>query len=342
MKHKLLVGLSAALATVSTAAMLLLAAPATAQTPATRTIKVATIAVTNSPWHKALLKFKEIVDADSKGRYTVSLYPDGQLGDIPQLLSAMQIGTVDMAYFGLSSISYVRGGEALNVIYVPYLFKDGEWAEKILNNDEFQSIYAKVATSSGVRVFGAWGQRSPRAMQTTKGPVKKPEDLRGMRIRIPPIPLLKATFDRLNVQVASMGVLEIYNALSRGMVDGQDNGFDLAMPPKFYEAAKYWSATDHVYEVVGWFVSERLWKTLPPADQEMFKKASREAGKVATDLEKKYDHDSIAVMQAAGVTYTVPDKAAFRAAVAGVEKPFDGKLWPAGLVERIHKIQGDK
>ena len=342
MKNKLFVGLSAVFATISTVALLLLSGPAAAQAPATRTIKVATIAVTNSPWHKALLRFKEIVDADSKGRYTISLYPDGQLGDIPQLLSAMQIGTVDMAYFGLTSISYVRGGEALNVVYVPYLFKDGEWAEKILNNDEFQNIYSNVASSSGVRVFGAWGQRSPRAIQTTKGPIRKPEDLAGMRIRIPPIPVLKATFDRLHVQVATMGMLEIYNALSRGMVEGQDNGFDLAMPPKFYEAAKFWSATDHVYEVVGWFGSERLWKTLPPADQEIFKKASREAGKVVTDLEKKYDRDSIAVMQAAGVTYTVPDKAAFRAAVAGVEKDFDGKLWPAGLVDRIHKIQGDK
>jgi tripartite ATP-independent transporter DctP family solute receptor len=316
--------------------------PATAQSPATRTIKVATIAMTNSPWHKALLKFKEVVETDSKGRYTISLYPDGQLGDIPQLLSAMQVGTVDMAYFGLTAISYVRGGEALNVVYVPYLFKDGEWAEKILNNDEFHAIYSKVAASSGVRVFGAWGQRSPRAMQTTKGPINKPEDLAGMRIRIPPIPVLKATFDRLKVQVATLGMLEIYNALSRGMVEGQDNGFDLAMPPKFYEAAKYWSATDHVYEVVGWFGSEKLWKTLPAADQAIFKKASREAGKVATDLEKIYDKESIAVLKAAGVTYTVPDKAAFRAAVAGVGNEFEGKLWPVGLIDRIRKAQGEK
>ena len=59
----------------------------------------------------------------------------------------------------------------MNVIYVPYLFKDAEWAERILNNDEFYAFYAKIGETAGVRVFGAWGQRSPRAIQTTKGPI---------------------------------------------------------------------------------------------------------------------------------------------------------------------------
>ena len=307
-----------------------------------KTLKMTTIAISNSPWHKALLKFKEIVDTESKGRYVVNVYTDGQLGDIAQLLSAMQIGTVEFGYFGLSSISFVRGGEALNVIYVPYLFKDGEWAERILNNDEFNAIYSKIGETAGVRVFGAWGQRSPRAIQTTKGPIMKPEDLKGMRLRIPSLPMLKATFDRLGVQVTPLGMLEIYNALSRGTVDGQDNGFDLSIPPKFHEAAKYWSATDHVQELVGFFVSERFWKGLSEGDRELFKRAAKEAGAVTTQLTRQYDLDSVQVLKDAGVTYVVPDKEAFRKAVAGVEKEFDGKLWPAGLVDRIRKEQEGK
>ncbi|AKZ64060.1 hypothetical protein F506_16550 [Herbaspirillum hiltneri N3] len=338
MRNKLFVGLFAAL--IGVAALSGLSGRAEAQTQP-RTIKMATIAITNSPWHKALQHFKELVDKESKGRYSVSLYTDGQLGDIPQLLSAMQVGTVDMGYFGLSSISFVRGGEPLNIIYVPYLFKNGEWAEKILNNAEFNGIYEKVAGSSGVRVFGAWGQRSARALQTTKGPIRKPEDLRGMRLRIPTIPILKASFERIGVQVTPMGMMEIYSALSRGMIDGQDNGFDLSIPAKYHETAKFWSATDHVYEIVGFFVSERLWKTLSEADKAMFKKAAQEAGAVTTDLTKKFEKESIDTLKAAGVTYVVPDKAAFRAAFAGVEKSQDGKLWPAGLVDRVHKEQGD-
>ncbi|WP_216074910.1 hypothetical protein, partial [Acinetobacter baumannii] len=85
---------------------------------------------------------------------------------------------------------------------------------------------------------------------------------------------------------------------------------------------------DHVLELVGFFVSERFWRTLSAADRELFKKASREAGAVTTDLTRKLDTDGIEILKAAGVNYVVPDRAAFRAAVAGVETELEGKMWP--------------
>lgn len=179
-------------------------APAAAQT---KTIKLATIALSNSPWHKAMIRFKEVVEAESKGRLAVSLYTDGQLGDIGGLMSAMQLGTVEMSYYGAPSIILLRGAEALNVMYMPYLFKSAEWAEKIQNNEEFRAIYDRVAETAGVRVVGAWGQRSPRALQTTKGPITDPDQVRGMRLRVPPILMLKATFEKLGSQITPMGML---------------------------------------------------------------------------------------------------------------------------------------
>lgn len=312
------------------------AAPVLAQA---RNLKMATIALANSPWHKALLTFKDVVEADSKGRYTVTIYTDGQLGDISRLMSQMQLGTVEFSYFGAPSLSFVKGGEVMNVAYVPYLFKSAEWAERIFNNDEFQGYYEKAAEVSGVRMFGAWGQRSPRAVQSTKGPIMKPADLKGLRLRVPAIPALKGTFERLEAQVVPMGMLEIYNALSRGAVDGQDNGFDLSIPPRFHEVAKHWSATDHVHELVGFFASERFWKSLPADDRALFSKAAKQAGAVTTALTKEFDRASVETLKAAGVNYVIPDREAFRAATAGLEREFEGKLWPAGLVERIRKAQ---
>ncbi|HWX48420.1 MAG TPA: TRAP transporter substrate-binding protein [Roseomonas sp.] len=313
---------------------------ATPSEAAGQNVKMATIALNNSPWHKALLRFKEVVESESNGRYTVDVYTDGQLGDIAQLISAMQLGTIQFSYFGLSSLSFIRGGETLSVCYVPYLFRSGEQAERIINTDpEFQGVFEKVAKTAGVRVFGAWGQRSPRAIQSTRGPIMNPEDVKGLRLRIPPIPVLKAMFEKLGAQVTPMGMMEIYNALSRGTIDGQDNGFDLSIPPKYHEAAKYWSATDHVIELVGFFASERFWKGLPDADKVLFAKAAREAGTVTTKLTQELDEQAIEILKEAGATYVVPNRDAFRKAVEGVEIQFDGKLWPAGLVDRIRKMQ---
>lgn len=329
----------AAGASLAMTALAGVALPARAQA---RNLKVATIALLNSPWHKALMKFKELVEVQSKGRYTVTIYTDGQLGDISRLLSQMQLGTVEFSYFGAPSLSFVKGGEFMNVAYVPYLFKSAEWAERVFNGPEFQPHYDKAAEVSGVRMFGAWGQRSPRAIQSTKGPIMKPTDVKGMRLRVPAIPALKATFERLEAQVTPMGMLEIYNALSRGAVEGQDNGFDLAIPPRFHEVAKHWSATDHVHELVGFFASERFWKSLPAEDRALFSQAAKEAGAVTTALTREFDVQSIDTLKKAGVNYVVPDREAFMVATRGLENEFEGKLWPAGMVERIRKQQDGK
>jgi TRAP-type transport system periplasmic protein len=327
--------LVAACALALTAAL----APAPVEAQQTRNFKLATIALNGSPWHQAMKKFKEVVETDSNGRLTVSLYTDGQLGDIGQLMSAMQLGTVEMSYYGVTSIVQLRGAEALNIMYTPYLFKSAEWAERILNNDEFKAIYNKVAETAGVRVVGAWGQRSPRALQTTKGPITEPEQIKGLRLRVPPILMLKATFEKLGAQITPMGMLDIYNALSRGAVDGQDNGFDLSIPARFHEVAKYWSATDHAIELVGFFSSERFWKSLSAEDRAIIEKAGKAAGEVTTELTRKLDAEGAEILKAAGVTFTIPNRDAFRAALAGIEKEFDGKVWPAGMVDRIRKMQ---
>lgn len=304
-----------------------------------REIKIATIGLANSPWDFALRRFKQVAEERSNGRYKINVYTDGQLGDIAQLLSAMQLGTIEFSAFGLSSISFVRGGEAMQVCYVPYLFKNGAAAERILNNDEFRAIYEKIGQTAGVRAFAAHGERSSRALQTSIGPIARPDQVKGLRLRIPPIPILKATFEKLGAQITPMGMLEIYNALSRGTIDGQDNGFDLSIPAHFHDAAKFWSATDHVYELVGFFSSERFWRGLNLDDKALFEAAAKEAGAVITELTRKLDQDSIEILKQAGVTYVVPDRATFAAAVAGVEKEFEGKVWPAGFVDRIRKTQ---
>jgi TRAP-type C4-dicarboxylate transport system substrate-binding protein len=172
-------------------------------------LKINTISATDSPWHKAMLKFGEIVKAKSKGGIEVLIYADGQLGDISQTLTSMQMGTIDMGYFGLGSAVYLKPYSSVSIIYVPYLFKNKQAATQILNGPVFQDIFDKAAKESGVRIFSAYGARSPRAIQTTKGPIQKPEDLKGMKLRIPGMEIFLATFRALDVKPTSLAITEI-------------------------------------------------------------------------------------------------------------------------------------
>jgi TRAP-type C4-dicarboxylate transport system substrate-binding protein len=136
-----------------------------------------------------------------------------------------------------------------------------------------------------------------------------------------------------------MGLGEVYLAISRGQVDGQDNGFDLALSFKWHEVAKYWSATDHCFELATWYMSERVWQSIAPADREAFKRAAHSGGEVVTRLGEEIDKSGIEEIKKAGGTYTTPDIAAFREAFKDVHKPYEGKVWPVGLVDKIRAMQ---
>jgi len=117
------------------------------------------------------------------------------------------------------------------------------------------------------------------------------------------------------------------------------NGFDLTVTFRFHEVSKYWSATDHVYDVAAWYVSDRRWKSLTKEQQELFRRAAQAGGKVATDLGEQFDRQGMEELKKQGVTYVVPDKAAFEVAWKDVYKSYEGKVWPTGLVERLKAAQ---
>jgi len=308
-----------------------------AQAP--KELRMGTPFVNGSNLHQAMQKFAEVVNKETGGRYRVLVYTDSQIGDIQQLISGMQLGTVDMAYLGIGNGASLKGGAPLNIAYTPYLFKSKETAREILNGPIFAEMFENLAKESGVRAFAAAGARSGRAVQSVKGPVNKPSDLNGMRLRIPPIDMFRAAFESVGVKPVPMGLADVYQALARGQIDGQDNGFDLSLSFKWHEVAKYWSATNHCYELATWYVSEKLWQTMTPADRETFKRAAAEGGLVATRLGEEIDRNGVEELKKAGVTYVVPDIAAFREAFKDVHKPYEGKVWPAGLVDKIRAMQ---
>ncbi len=307
---------------------------------AATTLKMGTFSASSSPWADAMRKFADVVKTKTNDQYEIAVYTDAQLGDMQQLLTGTQLGTIDMAYFDVSVAAFLKGAEPLKVLIVPYLFDSPKDAARILNSDLFKGIYDQMAEKTGVRVFAAYGDRSPRAIQTTRGPIMKPEDLKGMRLRVPGIDVYQDTFETLGAKVTPLGMTEIYNALSRGIVEGQDNGFDVSLPLKFQEVAKYWSATDQVYAVTGWFISDRLWKSMSPETQAAFIEAAKQGGAVATEETDKLDAQGPYIIKQAGGTYVVPDREAFKKALANVYKDFEGKVWPDGLVEKIKAMQG--
>lgn len=316
-----------------------LAMPYIAQAQAGRELRFASVNATGSVHEKGLQLFKETVESRTNGAIKVNIYLNSQLGDLGQIASGLQLGTIDLTLYGFGNLSPLAGGQSANVAFVPYLFNDKASAQQILGGPIFEPVFKDVATQSGVRTFAVAGARSPRAVNTTRGPIERPEDLQGFRIRVPPIELAKATFETMGASTVGTGISEVYMSLSRGQIDGQDNGFDLSLQFRFPEVARFWSATDHVYEMQIYCASERLWQRLTPDERDIFEEAGLAAGNLITQLTEEFDKAGMNDLIAQGVQFTTPDLGPFRRTLFDVYKPFEGRLFPEGLVDQIRASQ---
>jgi tripartite ATP-independent transporter DctP family solute receptor len=317
------------------ALLVVLAVPAHAE----RTFRMASPWPTSSTPHAGVARFVQEVEKLSKGQLKVQLYPDAQLGDIQAEVTGVQTGTIDMAYLGVANAAVLKGGGALNVLYVPYLFKNKQVVPEIVNSPMFQEVYDSLARESNVRIFASYGSRLPRACNTVKGPIIKPADLKGMKIRVPPVEVMRATWERLGAKPVIMGLGDIYMALSRGQIEGQENGIDAVIGYKWYEVTKYYSPLEQTFEVASYYISEKVWQTLTPEEKDILVRAAKLGGESMTKAGEDLEKQGLETMKQHGLTISQPDREAFKEALKDVYKPYEGKLWPVGLVDKIRAMQ---
>ena len=310
-----------------------------AQAHAERTFRMASPWPTTSTPHAGVARFVQEVEKLSKGQLKILLYPDAQLGDIQAEVTGVQTGTIDMAYLGVGNAAVLKGGGALNVVYVPYLFKTKQVVPEIVNSPMFQEFYDSLARESNVRIFASYGSRLARACNTVKGPIIKPADLKGMKIRVPPVELMRATWEKLGTKPVIMGLGDIYMALSRGQVEGQENGIDAVIGYKWYEVTKYYSPLEQTFEVASYYISEKIWQTLTPEEKDILVRAAKLGGESMTKAGEDLEKQGLETMKQHGITVSQPDREAFKEALKDVYKSYEGKLWPAGLVDKIRAMQ---
>jgi C4-dicarboxylate-binding protein DctP len=233
-----------------------------------------------SPWpststvHAALPVFAEAVERDSKGTIKIKVYPDSQLGDIQSLINGVQLGTVDMTYLAIGNAGVLKGGAALNVAYVPYLFKSKAGAEKVVNSPVFQELYDNLAKESGVRIFAVYGSRSPRAIQNRVRPITKPEDLKGLKIRSPGGAGISWRINLVGGIANTTAWPNVPLALSQGTFDGLVSTDESCATAKLWEAGVRYSYADHQY--VGQY--------MPMISGAAWAKLSREQQNIMLDL----------------------------------------------------------
>lgn len=271
--------------------------PAAGGTPKVITMRYGHTMATEHAIHKAAVFFAEKVKEKTQGRVEVKVFPGGQLGGEKAQLEGLMAGTHDFFLGTQAPLSnWLPQFLALDL---PYLITSEAQADKILAGDVGKYL-TELLPSKGLYSLG-WGENGFRNFSNNVRALHKPEDLKGLKIRVMENRLMIDTFKLWGCDPTPIPINEVYTALQQGTVDGQENPVSLIEANRFHEVQKYLTISNHFYSPFILYASKATMDKLP-AD---LQKAIREAGAEASVYEKKIVREdnakAVDKMQKAGI-----------------------------------------
>lgn len=235
---------------------------------------------------EAAYMFKSIVEEKSNGDIQVDVYEGGVLGTSQDALEAVQIGTQTMV--DAATAPTVAFDPAFGVLNMPYLFSSREQWYSILDGELGQALLDRLEAQGFVGL--GFPENGIRHVTNNIRPIKKWEDLNGVKIRLMQNQVFISTFERFGCLTTTTPWAEVYSALQQKVVDGQENPVSNIVNAKLYEVQKYLSLTGHTYDPNIYFVNKAFWDSLPANYQQILKDAAHEAitwqRKAAQDAEQ--------------------------------------------------------
>ncbi|MCT8997541.1 TRAP transporter substrate-binding protein [Chelativorans intermedius] len=272
------------------------------------TLKLGHLANEENTWHKAAVKFGEELAALTDGRIAVEVYPNESLGKEMDLINGMQLGTADMTITGESLQNWAPMAALLAV---PYAYKSLEDMDAVAGGEIGDRIERQIIEKAQVRPI-AYFARGPRNL-TSNRPITTPDELDGLKLRVPNVPLFVDVWKALGAQPTPMAFSEVFTSLQNGTIDAQENPLALIHSANFNEVQSHVNLTEHVRSWIYLTISELTWNKLSEEDRE----AVMEAARRAQDYERALflaDEERLAtVLQEKGMTFVEVDKDAFAA-----------------------------
>ncbi|WP_261131602.1 TRAP transporter substrate-binding protein [Bacillus sp. Marseille-Q3570] len=269
---------------------------------------------------QAAEKFAAEVEELTDGEVKVEIYGDGTLGDDKDLLEGLKVGSADIWVGGAGVLS--GSSDTAKIFTVPFMFEDQEHFENVYNGEVGQEISDKINEESGYKVVSYW-TRGPRWLTVDKE-VNTPEDLKGMKIRVPDSPVFVNSWKKLGASPTPMDFGEVFTSLQQGVINGQENPLSLIYNSKFNEVVDYLVKTEHVREPIAVVVSDQKFQSLSKEHQEALLEAANGQGKeFANDEVLSGEEEYLQKLQDEGMTLIEPDIKAFQSKLDGfVEEQF--------------------
>lgn len=247
--------------------------------------------------HIAAKKFNDLLKERTGDELALKLFPDSTLGNAQAMISGVRSGTIDMEMSGANN--FVGLSPALNVLDIPFLFRDTQHAYKVLDGKSGEELLNSLE-KVGLKGLAYW-ENGWRDVTNSRHPVRTPADLKGLKIRTNNSPMNIQAFKLFGANPIPMPFAEVYTALETRTIDAQEHPINVTWSAKFYEVQKYLTLTHHAYSPLIVVMNKKKFDDLTPKIQEALVSSAREAGQFQRQLVAENQQKIIEGMRAAGV-----------------------------------------
>src|SRR6195256_534374 len=282
------------------------AGPVSAQTK----LKWAHVYEITEPYHTEALWAASEIKKRTNGKYDIEVFPASQLGNENQINEGLGLGTVDMIYTGVNCAAATY--KPLGITGAPFILRDFDHWKAYRGSKLFADLAKGYDDKTRHKIVALtyYGQRHVTANKS----ITKPEDMKGMKLRVPPAPLFLMFTKSVGANATPIAFAEVYLALQQGTVDGQENPLPTIMAKKFYEVQSHIVLTGHITESLVTVVGNHVWTRLTPDEQKIFSDVLKQAAAKATDAIAASEKTMAAEFKKLGKTVVDPDREAFRKA----------------------------
>lgn len=285
-----------------------------------KTMRLAHGVVAGSPYDLGAHRFAELVDQYTRRAIQVKVFPNSQLGLEQNTAKDVQLGTLDLTLVAINNASIWY--KPLDITIMPFIFRDRDHANAVVNGPVGKELFEEHRKASGVRIVSVfeWGDR---AIINKIRAINKPDDLKGVKLRLPKNAVMLDTYAALGATTAAIDWGELYTALQQGVADGLEGPPQGMIDMKFTDFLKNYSYINIFYGLSVVLINDKAFLALPKEHQDAITRAGIEAGEYQRWVSAVSHIDGLKKLQDIGVKVNVVgDRDAFVKAVQPVYEKY--------------------
>jgi len=292
--------------------------------PVKQTLRFAHGLPPDSLYDKGANRFAELVKQYTRGEVEITIFNSAQLGGEQTTAKMCQLGTLDISLQAVNNSSMWY--RPLDIYIMPFLFRDREHVNKVLFGPLGKEIEKEYIKASKMRII-SWFEWGDRAIFTNAKAINKPEDLSGIKIRVPKNPVMVDTYNQLGATATAIDWGELYSALQQGLADGLEGPPQGMIDMKFYDFLEYYSYINVFYGLADVLINEKVFQALSEENQQAIVRAGQDAGAYQRWLSAVSHVEGLAKLAELGVKVNkVQDRQAFIDKVGPVYEKYQKKI----------------